>query len=110
MKNKVIEKTVFVDLLGYPFDKKDDATNSNHEIQLKFREYIQEGNLIVNTEKVGKISFVNITRDYPDYNVTYNGEDKLKIISKASNPYKFLISNQGKDPQDKTVINIDKFL
>ena len=70
-------------------------------------EEIQQGNLIVLTEEVGKLGFVNITRDYSNYNITYYGEDKLKIISKASTAYKIIISNSGKDGDDKTVINME---
>jgi len=69
-------------------------------------ENIQQGNLIILTKEVGKIGLVNITRDYSDYNITYNGEDHLKIISKAATPYNFVISNSGKDGEDKTVIDI----
>ncbi len=69
-------------------------------------EELQEGALTINTEVIGKTSFVNITRDYSDYNITFNGEDSSKVISKASTPYNFIISNLGKDSGDKTIINI----
>lgn len=70
-------------------------------------ESIQQGNLIVITEEVGKLGLVNITRDYSDYNVTYHGKDNLKIISRAATPYNLVISNSGKDGSDKTVIDIE---
>lgn len=70
-------------------------------------ESIQQGNLIVITEEVGKLGFVSITRDYSDYNITYYGEDTLKIISKAATPYNFIISNSGKDGAGKTVVDIE---
>lgn len=70
-------------------------------------ENIQEGNLIVRTEEIGKISLVNITRDYSSYNLTYNSKDESKIISKAATPYNFIISNSGKDDSEKTIINIE---
>ena len=69
-------------------------------------ESIQRGNLIVITEEVGKLGLVNITRDYSDYNITYYGEDNLKIISRAATPYNLIISNTGK-VNDKTVIDIE---
>jgi len=70
-------------------------------------ENIQQGNLIVITNEVGDLGLVNITRDYSDYNLTYQREDNLKIISKAATPYSLIISNSGKDESDKTVINIE---
>ena len=69
-------------------------------------ESIQRGNLIVITEEVGKLGLVNITRDYSDYNITYYGEDNLKIISRAATPYNLIISNTGK-VNGETVIDIE---
>ena len=68
-------------------------------------ENIYHGSIIVHTKKRGKFNTVNLTIDYSEeYNITYNGEDKLKTISKASTPYKLSISNKG---GDKTIINIE---
>lgn len=68
---------------------------------------IQEGNLIITSDEVGKISFVNITREYPSFNLTYQDSETSKILSEATNPYKITISNEGKDSQDKTIINFE---
>ncbi|MCK5624927.1 hypothetical protein KAI04_03745 [Candidatus Pacearchaeota archaeon] len=70
-------------------------------------ENIQQGNLNISTEEVGKLGLINITRDYSDYNITYYKEDNLKILSKATTPYKIFISNLGKDESGKTIINIE---
>jgi hypothetical protein len=70
-------------------------------------ETIQKGNLIIVTEEVGNLGFINVTRDYSDYNLTYNEEDYLKIISKAATPYNLVISNSGKDSGDKILVNIE---
>ncbi len=70
-------------------------------------ESIQKGNLIIITREVGKLGFINITRDYSDYNITYGGKDNVKIISKAATSYNFVISNSGKDSDGETVINIE---
>jgi len=70
-------------------------------------ENIQQGNLIVITEEVGKLGLVNITRDYSNYNITYHEEDNLKRISKAATPYNLVIYNSGKDGNDETIINIE---
>ena len=65
------------------------------------------GNVIVFTEKKGKINEVTLTRNYEaEYNITYQNMDELRKISKASTPYTLLIANKGKDSLDKTIINI----
>ena len=52
--------------------------------------------IIARTEKKGKFSTVTLTKDYSrEHNITYQGEDKLKTISKSSTPYKLFISNEG---------------
>lgn len=67
---------------------------------------IIDGNLIIHTEKRGKFNIVNLTRDYSEeYDITYQGEDKLKLISKSSISYKILISNQG--GENKTIIDVE---
>jgi hypothetical protein len=68
---------------------------------------IQEGNLVIRTEELGELGLVNITRDYANYNITYNEKDISKTISQASNSYNFIISNNGKDGGEKTIINIE---
>jgi len=69
---------------------------------------ITEGNLKIYTKQQGKLNFVNITRDYSGtYNITYDGTDILKSISKASTPYNILISNNGKDASEKIIIDIE---
>lgn len=65
---------------------------------------ISEGNLIIFTKQTGKINNVNITRNY-DYNITYEGADELKSFGKSATPYTLLISNEGKDAQNKNIIN-----
>ena len=70
-------------------------------------EDIQKGNLIIRTEEVGNIAFINVTRDYSDYDITYNEGDYLKIISKAATPYNLVISNSGKNVDGKIIVNIE---
>jgi len=66
---------------------------------------ITRGNIIANTKKIGKEYLVTLTRDYSDrYNITYQGKDESKSITKASIPYKLSILNKG---GEKTVIDID---
>lgn len=65
------------------------------------------GDIIVFTEKKGKINDVTLTMDYDEeYDITYDNRDELKKISKASTPYTLLIANKGEDALNKTIINI----
>jgi len=60
--------------------------------------------LIAHTEKKGKFNTVTLTMDYSEENnITYQGGDELKTISKAPTPYKLFFSNEG---GDKTIIDI----
>ncbi len=57
---------------------------------------IENGNLLIITEQIGEISKVAITRNYTNYNITFNGKDEMKSLSKASTPYNIFITNKGK--------------
>ena len=66
------------------------------------------GNLIAYTEKRGRINEVTLTRYYNEtYNLTSQNKDELKRISRSSTPYKILITNNGEDSLNKTIINIE---
>ena len=65
-------------------------------------------NIIVLTEKRGKINDVTLTRDYEGENdITYQNTDELKKIGKTSTSYTLLIANKGEDALNKTIINIE---
>jgi hypothetical protein len=67
---------------------------------------VSDGNLIIHTEKTGKFNLVTLTRDYSEgINITYQGKDESKIISKASTLYQLFISNKG--GEERTVIDIE---
>ena len=67
-------------------------------------EDISYGDLIIHTEKRGNFNIVTLTMDYSEkHNITYQGKDELKSITKAPTPYKLFISNEG---GDKTRIEI----
>lgn len=69
---------------------------SKHIYSQPGEEY-QEGDIVVITEKKGEFNLVTLIKDYDgEYNITYKEEDKLKLITKSSTPYKLLISNKGK--------------
>ena len=67
---------------------------------------IPEGNLIIKTEKKGNLNLVTLNRSYvnDNYNITFNGKDEIKTISKAATSYKISLTNKGKED---TTWNID---
>jgi hypothetical protein len=69
---------------------------------------IKDGSVEVYTVKKSGYNTVTLTLNYDTkYNLQFNGEDKEKVISKASTPYKLLISNDGVPVgQVETVMNI----
>jgi len=68
---------------------------------------ISDGNIIVLTQKRTGSYLVTLTRDFSSqYNLRFNGEDVLKPIHPASNPYKLSILNEGEDINSKIVMNL----
>ena len=66
---------------------------------------ITHGEIIITTELEGSENLIVLNRDYSSqYNITYEGKDELKELSKSPTPYKLLISNKG---GNKIVINIE---
>jgi type II secretory pathway pseudopilin PulG len=71
-------------------------------------EIINDGSVIVLTEKRSGYSLVKLTSDYSDsYNITFQKQDSLKTLSKASTPYKLTLLNMGKDANSKIIMNIE---
>ena len=61
------------------------------------------GGMTANTQKKGNINEVTLTRDYSGiYNITFQNKDQIKEMTKASTPYKIIISDSGGN-----MINID---
>ncbi len=67
---------------------------------------ISQGNLIIRTDEQGDLNFVSIKRVYADYNITFNGNDELKALTKSAVPYNIFITNKGKE-NEKWVINFE---
>ena len=66
---------------------------------------INHGEIIITTQSEGSEEIVTLMRDYSSqYNITYEGKDELKELSKSPTPYKLLISNKG---GNKIVIDIE---
>ena len=69
-------------------------------------ETINDGNLIIYTEKKGNTNIVNLTMDYSDpYDIQNDGLDKSETLTKSAVPYKLLITNAG-EKNNKIIINI----
>ena len=57
---------------------------------------INDGNIVVLTEKKVGYNLVTLTRNYSsDYDITINGKNELVTISQSSTSYKLSISNGG---------------
>ncbi len=68
---------------------------------------IYDEELLIHTEKKGKLNLVTLTMDYAGkYDLKIGGGVNKEIINKASLPYKLFISNKGKD-EDKTIIDME---
>ncbi|MEX0921121.1 MAG: hypothetical protein WDZ62_02560 [Candidatus Pacearchaeota archaeon] len=71
-------------------------------------EDIIDGNVIITTEEVSGISMVTLKINYTErYNITFDGKETSKRISQSPTPYSILIANNGKDDQNKTIINLN---
>ncbi|KKM81024.1 hypothetical protein LCGC14_1333920, partial [marine sediment metagenome] len=67
-------------------------------------EDVSVGNIIARTEEKGNINELTLTIDYGGgYDITFQNQDELKKISKASTPYKVIIKNMGEDAFKKTI-------
>jgi hypothetical protein len=91
-------------------DKISFEMDSNHEYSQPGLDITDTfgGRIITHTEKKGEMIKVNFTVDYSQYstNLTYEGKDDFKILSKAPTPYKIVIANKGKE-NDLTLIDIN---
>ncbi len=56
---------------------------------------VNYGDIIVYTHPVNELNNINMTLDYSQYNITYQGADTAKTITKASTPYDLFISNNN---------------
>ena len=71
-------------------------------------ENVTIGNIIVFTEKKGKVNDVILTRNYEgECNITYQNMDELKKIGMTSTSYTLLIANKGEDDLNKPIINME---
>jgi len=69
-------------------------------------ETVNDGDLLVYTEQIGETNIVTLTRDYSDsYNIKYNGQDEVEILTQSSVPYKLFLTNKGTSA-NKIIIDI----
>lgn len=63
---------------------------------------VDYGDIIVFTHTVNELSNINMTLDYSQYNLTYQGAETVGTLTKASTPYSLFISNN-----DGAEVNLD---
>ncbi len=64
-------------------------------------ESYEEGNINITTTEYGTQYQVKAARDYSGlYNITYNGNEDSKLISKSPTYYELYISNKGGNPEN----------
>ncbi len=63
-----------------------------------------ESSLNILTDKVGDENKITISKQYSNYNLTFNNADESKLISASSTPYTIFVSNKGDSP---IVINFE---
>jgi hypothetical protein len=70
-------------------------------------EELKDGDVIVLTEKKAEFNLVTLTSDYnATHDLTYDGTEELKSLSKAPTPYKLLLLSAGKDNLNRTTIDL----
>lgn len=79
---------------------------SGSEFSEAGEDYIQ-GDVLIQTKKIGNLNEVTLTVSYSNHNLTYENKNEIKILGKSSTPYKLLISNEGEDAGNKIIINFD---
>ncbi|MEK6840437.1 MAG: hypothetical protein AABX79_00600 [Nanoarchaeota archaeon] len=71
-------------------------------------ENITIGKILVNTKGEGKVNIVTLSLDYNrEYNISYKGNEEIRVLSKAPIPYSISISDKGADAGGKTITNIE---
>ncbi len=68
---------------------------------------LEIGKILALTEQKGELYTVTLTSNYSSHNLLYDNADTERTLSKSSNPYKILISNQGNDENGKPKINFE---
>jgi len=68
---------------------------------------ISDGNIIVLTEQRSGFNLVTLTRNYSsNYDLKFDGNDIVKVISSASTSYRLTILNEGVGTDSRIVLNM----
>lgn len=68
---------------------------------------ISIGGVIARTEKKGELNIITLSTDYNEsYDLTYDGREELRSLSKSPTPYKLILLSGEKDVLDRTKIDI----
>lgn len=72
------------------------------------RTKIEDGNIVIYTKTKGAAYAINLTRYYSEgYNITFEGIDQERTITRSSNSYKLSILNKGTDPSNPERVLLD---
>lgn len=70
-------------------------------------EEVNIGGVFAVTEERGEVNNIVLTTKYNDtHNITYNGKEEIRSLSRASTPYKLLLMNKGWDSLNRTIIEV----
>ncbi|MFC1710825.1 hypothetical protein ACFLZJ_01570 [Nanoarchaeota archaeon] len=71
-------------------------------------EPLDYGGVIVITQSIGDYNRIRLINNYTEeYNITFDGKDSPRTISKSPIPYSLSIANQGEDAAGKIVIDLE---
>ncbi len=92
-----------------------DAINDRifFELESKYQysqpgENVSEGRIIANTQEKRGINLLTLTLNYTgENNLTYQGQETNKTITRAPIPYTISIADTGKDEAGNPIINIE---
>src|SRR3989339_692287 len=80
---------------------------NKRKIEFEIKQDVYYGDILVHTEKKDDLYVVTLVSDYNGiYNLTFEGEETIKILNEGSNPYTMFITNQG-ELNDLTILNVD---
>ena len=102
IKLEIKKGTLFIDsasdLIYFEIDIKSEYSQPGKEIDF--------GGIKIYTLQKGEFNKVTLTSNYSGmYDITYNGEEELRSITKAPSPYNLFISHNGKNA-GTTIIDI----
>ncbi len=93
---------------SFTIDAENDLIIFNIESRYTYSEpglEYQKGDIVIYNEQIGENNKISATMNYTGkYDIKWNNEDKLELLSKSSTEYRVFISNKG---GDLTTINFE---